>query len=121
MRRVLVVDDNKDLADSLAELLEIEGYTASAAYSGDEAIAQLRSAQFRAVICDYRMPGLNGGEVLAVIRNELALHDLLFVIITSTSGELPIVRTEFTRIFKKPLHMESLLDLLTGYFSDRSA
>ena len=121
MKKILIIEDEASIRETISDILEIEGYTASVAYSGDEANAQLRSAQFRAVICDYRMPGLNGGEVLAVIRNELALHDLLFVIITSTSGELPIVRTEFTRIFKKPLHMESLLDLLTGYFSDRSA
>jgi PAS domain S-box-containing protein len=58
--RVLVVDDNRDGADSLALVLRAHGYTVRTAYTGEEALAIAGGFQPRAILLDLGMPGLDG-------------------------------------------------------------
>jgi CheY-like chemotaxis protein len=62
VRRILVVDDNRDAADSLRTLLEICHYTARAVYDGQSGLEVARSWAPDAVVSDIGMPGLNGYE-----------------------------------------------------------
>ncbi len=66
--KILVVDDDRDNADSLAELFELEGHGVSVAYSGEEAIAAYQSADFDVAFMDVMMPGRNGVESFLEIR-----------------------------------------------------
>lgn len=67
-RTVLVVDDNRDAADSLALLLESMGHRVTVAYSGAEALAQLEARPADVVFLDISMPGMDGYEVARVLR-----------------------------------------------------
>ncbi len=58
--RVLVVDDNRDAADSLAMLLGIWGHLASVAYGGASALAKARDWRFDVAILDVGLPGIHG-------------------------------------------------------------
>ena len=69
-RRVLVVDDNRDAADSLAELVGMLGHTVDVAYDGPEAIAKARAHPPEVVLCDIGLPGMDGYEVARVLRSE---------------------------------------------------
>jgi two-component system, NtrC family, response regulator HydG len=60
MTRVLIVDDDRDHAESLADVLDMRGYTAELAYSGEEAIERFRQGNFDFVLLDVRLPGING-------------------------------------------------------------
>jgi two-component system response regulator HydG len=66
--RILVVDDNRDNADSLAELFAMEGHDAQAAYSGEEAIEAYQHADFDLAFMDVMMPGKNGVESFLEIK-----------------------------------------------------
>jgi two-component system response regulator HydG len=66
--RILVVDDNRDNADSLAELFALEGHEARVAYSGEEAIAAYQQADFDLAFMDVMMPGKNGVESFLEIK-----------------------------------------------------
>jgi DNA-binding NtrC family response regulator len=66
--RVLVVDDEPDLAESCAYLLERAGYAAKTASSGEAALELLGSEQFALVITDVRMPRMSGHQLLAAIK-----------------------------------------------------
>ena len=69
--RVLVVDDNREAADTTAELLGIYGADTDVRYSGDDAIADIVALRPDACILDLTMPGMDGFELAARIR---ALH-----------------------------------------------
>jgi CheY-like chemotaxis protein len=73
---VLVVDDNVDAADSLADLLRLDGYEAAACYREDQALEHARAAQPQIVILDIGMPE-RGGHVLAQQLRELLPQALL--------------------------------------------
>jgi DNA-binding NtrC family response regulator len=66
--RVLVVDDEPDLAESCAFFLERAGYDARCASSGEQALAMLEQEPFAVVVSDVRMPRMSGMQLLAAIR-----------------------------------------------------
>jgi len=66
--KILIVDDDTDAADSLAELFEMEGHNVTVAYSGDDAIAAYQSVNFDIAFMDIMMPGKNGVESFFEIR-----------------------------------------------------
>ncbi len=73
-RRVLVVDDNEDAAESLAELVEMFGHTAEVAYDGPSAIAKARASPPDVIFCDIGLPDMSGYEVIRALRNDGALR-----------------------------------------------
>jgi PAS domain S-box-containing protein len=81
-QRVLVVDDNRDAAESLAMILEMSGSTVAVALSGAQALAQVRSFQPDIVLTDIGMPGMDGYEVAKRIRADPSSRDLLLVALT---------------------------------------
>ena len=67
---VLVVDDNEDAADSLAQLLKRSGHQVEVAYTGMSALARVRSHCPEIVLCDLGLPELSGYEFAKAIRRE---------------------------------------------------
>ncbi len=65
---VLVIDDDRDLAESLAELIEARGHVASLAFSGEAGIARFRQQHFDVAFVDLKMPGLNGVQTFLALR-----------------------------------------------------
>ena len=112
--QVLVVDDNRLLAENLAEILTDEGCEVRTAFSGEAALAAAEGAHFDLVLTDIRMPGMNGVELV----RRLALRDpratfLLMTAYTSdqlltAAAHLGVVRA----VLAKPLAVEKLLALL---------
>jgi CheY-like chemotaxis protein len=70
--RVLVVDDNRDAAESLAELVELFGHEAVIALDGPTAVAHAAALRPEVILCDIGLPGMDGYEVARSIR---AVHD----------------------------------------------
>lgn len=66
-KRLLVVDDDVDFADSVADLLRSEGHMVTVAYSGDAAVKLAREQSFDLVLLDMQMPGLDGVRSLRAI------------------------------------------------------
>jgi DNA-binding response OmpR family regulator len=66
--RVLIIDDDRDLAESLAELIEMRGHTVSLAFSGEAGLARFRQQHFDVAFVDVKMPGLNGVETFLGLR-----------------------------------------------------
>jgi PAS domain S-box-containing protein len=70
-RRVLVVDDNADAAESLAELVGLFGHSVEVAFDGPSAIAKVRQRRPDVVLCDIGLPGMTGYDVARALRAEL--------------------------------------------------
>jgi DNA-binding response OmpR family regulator len=70
MTRVLVIEDNRNLATGLRNNLEIEGYEVSVAADGPEGLSQARSSSPDLIILDLMLPGVDGYGVLSSLREE---------------------------------------------------
>jgi two-component system, NtrC family, response regulator HydG len=68
MTHVLIVDDDVDHAESLADVIEIRGHTIQIANSGEEAISCFQAAHFDFVLLDVKLPGINGVETFLEMR-----------------------------------------------------
>lgn len=69
---MLVVDDNQDAADSLAQLLKLSGHRVDVAYTGMSALAHVRSCHPDVVLCDLGLPELTGYDFARAVRCEHA-------------------------------------------------
>ena len=87
VRRILIVDDNVDAAESLAMLLEMMGHMVRTAADGLSAIEAARGFQPAVVLCDIRMPGLNGYDTARLIRTEAWGKQALLVALTGYSQQ----------------------------------
>ena len=80
--RLIVVDDQEDVADTMAVWIEGLGHTVSTAYDGAEALALARRERFDVIIADIGMPGLSGYELAEQVRQDPALSYLRLVALT---------------------------------------
>jgi DNA-binding response OmpR family regulator len=82
--RVLVIEDNEDLAFGLKNNLEVEGYEVEVALDGLAGLGRAREGAFDLAILDLMLPGMNGLEVLARLREE---RQALPVLVLTARGE----------------------------------
>ena len=80
---MLVIEDNKDAADSLAEVLELSDHRVAVAYSGDAGLAKAREFCPEIVLCDIGIPGdLDGYAVARALRQVPELAEVYLVALT---------------------------------------
>ena len=115
--KVLVVDDERVIADTLAIILNQAGFNAAAVYTGTEAVERARKEKPDLVISDVIMPDMNGIEAAIRIRQMLpGCKILLFSGQAATADLLEKARLqghEF-EILAKPVHPQDLLAKLKG-------
>ncbi len=106
---VLVVDDNEALRDNLAEALELEGYAVAVAPDGKVALDRLATEPPpRVVLLDFKMPGMSGGDLLALIRQDPRLADVRVVMTTGSTG-MRTLAADADAILMKPFGVRELL------------
>jgi PAS domain S-box-containing protein len=113
--RILVADDNRDSADSLAELLRISGHHVHVAYDGEEALAEFMRARPDAALLDVGMPRMSGHQVARAIRALPGGERALLVAITGWGQERDrseALAAGFDHHATKPMDPERLLVLL---------
>ena len=113
--RVLVVDDNRDAADTLALLIKAHGYQARAVYDGTQAIEQIATFQPRMVLLDLRMPGLDGYQTEIRIREQCRSKPVIVVALTGRTPYEDWGRAwdcGFDLYVTKPVSNETLKQLL---------
>ncbi len=108
--RILVIDDEASIRDSLRMILEYEGYSCLPAATGEEGLARVRQDAPDLVFLDIKMPGMDGLEVLAAIRE---IDESLPVVMISGHGTVQTA-VEATRLgaidfIEKPLSSERVL------------
>jgi len=87
-RRVLIVDDNVDLADNIAEILQLDGYVTDVASSGEEGLEKALGADLDVIVTDYRLPGISGAVFIERIRQQRS--SFLAVVISAYTDDQTI-------------------------------
>jgi signal transduction histidine kinase len=115
-RRVLVVDDNEDAANTLAMILKLEGHEVDTAYSGIDALAHIDEFRPEVVLLDIGLPGLDGFEVARRIRGNAKNRAIRLVAITGYGQDADRQRTRdagFADHLVKPVDFADLKRTLT--------
>ncbi len=116
-RRVLIVDDNADAADSLAELLRMQGHETHTVYSGKEALACIESFKPDVALLDIGLPEMNGYELARHLRAMPELKGMRLVALTGYGQVEDQMRASvagFDDHLVKPVELRSLERSLAG-------
>jgi DNA-binding response OmpR family regulator len=112
--RIVVVDDNHDAADMLADLLTAHGYPVRTAYSGEEAVRVIGEYHPRIGILDIGLPDMPGYDVAIEARRQLD-DDVLLVAVTGWGAEKDVERAfeaGFDFHVTKPADPDDLIALI---------
>jgi CheY-like chemotaxis protein len=113
--RILVVDDERDTADSMTAVLSLMGYSARPVYDGSAALAAAHESKPDVVLIDLAMPRMNGCELARQIRLEPGMQDVTLVAITGYESETVEKHSEacgFAYHLVKPVHAEEIRAIL---------
>lgn len=108
--RILIIDDEAAIRESLETLLSLEGYTIETATDGDAGLDRIDRASYDLVLLDLALPGKNGLEILQLIRERYA--DLPVIMITAygtVDNVVEAIRTGAQNFVQKPWDNEKLL------------
>jgi CheY-like chemotaxis protein len=122
-RRVLIADDNRDCADSLAMLLRVMGHEVRTAYDGVQAVEAADELRPDVGLLDIGMPRLNGYDACRRIREQPWGNEMFLIAVTGWGQEEDRQRTEeagFNRHLVKPIDPSVLMKLLGSLQSTRS-
>ncbi|MFH1573861.1 MAG: response regulator [Acidobacteriota bacterium] len=118
--KLLIVDDEVQFLNALAQRLELRDFQVTKATNGMEAVQAARNDKFDLALLDLKMPGMDGKEVLQLLKQE---HRYLEVIILTGHGSLDSA-VECTKLgaygyLPKPYELEHLIKILKEAYEDR--
>ena len=122
MARILIVDDERDLADYLADELQTAGFMTGTAMDGVEAVLQVLDGSWSGVLMDIRMPKLDGIGALKIIRR--IAPNLPVIMFTGQAGQGDMFESTRLGAFTclvKPLAIDKLINTLNQALSINSS
>lgn len=112
---VLIVEDDQDLREMMAQLLSLEGFRAASVANGREALDYLQDAETpRLILLDLMMPVMDGWEFRRLQQADPALRSVP-VIVLSALDQARATGLDATAFLKKPLDFDRLLALVRTY------
>lgn len=121
---VLVADDNTDTAESMAQLLAMEGYAVHTAYDGSQALFVANSVRPQVALLDIGMPELTGYGVAAALRQQPWGEDMLLVAVTGYGHDRDRWLSDqagFDHHFTKPVEPAALFELIERWCATKLA
>ena len=123
MKKILIIEDDLTLQESISDIIEQEGYQVTRADNGKKGLDLLSKNEFDVVLCDIMMPGVDGFRVLKVLKNYLKGIPPVFIFITAKSE-----RSEWRKgmelgaddYLTKPFSREELINAVDSRMKKRS-
>ncbi len=120
--KVLVVEDSQTQAEKLRLILEMSGFDAQVANTGDEALILLQNAPFDLIVSDVVMPGISGYELCRIVRQTPAIRNIPFLLLTARKDPVDIIsglECSADAFLTKPYDMEQLLARINALLNNR--
>ena len=123
MKKILVIEDDNHIRESICELLEIKEYEVSSATDGRDGIAKARKIIPDMIICDIMMPGMNGYEVLAELMKDKEMSIIPFIFLSALSAKDDIregMNLGADDYLTKPFKAQELYNAIEARFKKRT-
>ena len=115
-RRLLIVDDHREMAENLAEILEELGYEADVATSAEEALQRAGGASYLGMITDLRLPGRSGVELVEALRARgEALPVVLVSAYAAADDQARAEQVGALDVLSKPVDLKRLFSLVQAF------
>src|SRR5262249_45021823 len=109
--RILLVDDDPMVRDTLGQVLVDEGYIVDIAVDGADALERVHAARPDAILLDLMMPGMNGRQFLQALREEPTYQSVPVLIMTAVHGlNVNLASIGASEVVEKPFNVDDLLN-----------
>jgi CheY-like chemotaxis protein len=116
MKKVLVIDDDKDVLDVMQEALEYGGYTVQTTDTSDNVFGLIASFDPQLVLIDFMLHGANGGEICHQIKTDKRTEQIPVVIVSAYSRViLSLGNYSCDGMISKPFDLDDLLSTVKSY------
>jgi DNA-binding NtrC family response regulator len=122
MRRLLIVDDEKQMVRTLSDIVRLHGWESDGAFSGEAAVRAVREHAYDAVLMDVRMTGINGVEAFKEMKSiRPGIRVILMTAYTAADIIAEAEREGALRVLAKPVVLSGLLEMLDQSAKDARA
>jgi CheY-like chemotaxis protein len=112
-KKIVIIDDDKDIAEVIGLLLEMEGYNPVVIYSGRNALENIRKAKPHLIILDVMLDGFNGREICDQLKADPDLkHAPVILVSAAAKNDVPGNHDLF---IEKPFNIDHMMDSINGY------
>ena len=87
MKRILIVEDEQDIVESLKFVLEVSGFTCYCAYNGEDGLRMAKELSPDLIILDVMMPKINGYKISRLLKYDKKYKDIPIIMVTARSQE----------------------------------
>lgn len=109
MKQILIVDDELDIAESMASLLESEGFNVRAVYGGPAGVEAMKAKCPDLVVMDVMMPILKGVDVVKLMKNDPHLSKVPILMMSASKEPAKEIGVEWNSFIRKPFDIDELL------------
>lgn len=109
MKQIVIIDDEIDIAESLAAVLETEGFDVKTYSNGYKGIEEMKKSAPDLLIVDVMMPKPRGVEVVRLMKEESSLKTVPIMMMSASKEPQPESEEKWNLFVRKPFDMEDLL------------
>ncbi|MEY3405786.1 MAG: response regulator [Cyclobacteriaceae bacterium] len=123
MKKILVIEDDANIRESLVELLEMKSYTLLSADNGTDGLKLAQEQIPDLILCDVMMPGMNGYEVVEAIRKDSRLAKLPFIFLSAKAMDSDVEYGKnlgANSYLTKPFRAQDLFSVVDDLLDDNS-
>jgi CheY-like chemotaxis protein len=110
--RVLIVEDDVEIRETLSQVLELEGYAVAAASDGRKALASARQVHPDVILLDLMMPVMDGWQFRAEQKNDPSISDIPVVVVSALGWRTDIDAVAF---IAKPFRVEQVIEAVERF------
>lgn len=120
MKRIIVIEDNREIRENASEMLELASYVVYTACNGLEGLQIIRSNKPDLILCDIHMPIMDGYAVLENIREDPSLNMIPFIILSAFSERTEVqkgLQNGASHYIIKPFDDQQLLRVVDSFIN----
>ena len=117
-KKILIVDDEQDIVETLKFILEAQGYTCFCAYNGEDGLNQATEIMPDLIILDVMMPKINGYKISRLLKYDNKYKNIPIIMVTARSQEQDKLIGEETGVneyISKPFELDEILAVVKKY------
>ena len=121
MKKILIVDDEKDIVETLKFMLESSGYTCYCAYNGEDGLRMAKEIIPDLIILDVMMPKMNGFKISRLLKFDVKYKNIPILMLTARSQEADKQIGEETganEYITKPFEIDDVLNRVAKYLGN---
>jgi len=123
MKKILVIEDDANIRESLVELLEMKSFTLLSADNGIDGLKLAQEQRPDLILCDVMMPGMNGYEVVEAIRKDERLAKLPFIFLSAKAMDSDVEHGKnlgANSYLTKPFRAQDLFSVVDDLLNNNS-